>query len=72
MVDDSPFNSQFLIPLFPKDMDPLSVEDLLNRGGRRAFQRRLYPKHLFIESYVIPLILLPAYLKIRPARHLIN
>jgi len=61
---DSPFNSQFLIPLFPKDMHPLSVEDLLNRGGHALSKADYYPKHLFIRVLCHTLILLPAYLKI--------
>jgi hypothetical protein len=42
-------SSQFLIPLFIKDMHPLSVEDLLNRGGHALSKADYYPKHLFIR-----------------------
>jgi hypothetical protein len=34
---------------FPKDMHPLSVEDLLNRGGHALSKADYYPKHLFIR-----------------------
>ena len=48
---DSPFNSQFSSPDPPafKDMHPLSVEDLLNRGGHALTKADYYPKHLFIR-----------------------